>query len=612
MHPLNNSRIVFIGLLSCLILISMAATAFGDTLIYMMDDVVVTASRTPTLYHELARSVIVIGLEDNPGGSSLNDILRLASGVDIRQRGAHGAQADVSIRGGSFEQTLILIDGIKVTDPQTGHHNLDIPVSTEEIDRIEILKGPAARLYGPNAFDGVINIITRPITENRTQAGMSFGGHGLYEQSLMVSMQDETVYHRAAIERRLSTGYRDNTEYDLLTFSYRSGVVTEAGRMGLSVRYSDKEFGAYRFYSDRFPDEWEATETLFLETDGRWQIGSTTLAPKLFYRRHEDDFVLDRSRPDWYRNRHTTDQYGAEFQTTLTASDFDLALGGELVGEEIKSGSLGNHYRLRGGLFFEARFLPLERLSLIPGASLYRYTDWDWNIWPGLDIGYRLGQKSRLYAAVGKSFRVPTYTELYYLSPANTGNENLRPEKSWTYEAGLNVRRPIWEGAISAFHRNGQNLIDWVRSDPDFPWQAQNIASVNTSGVELSANLLISRLTDNLPLSKLAVQYQYLDSDHESCGLESKYIADHLKHQLIGRASFEWGRQISQNLTIRYADRLSGDSYTVVDSHLSWHRGDIELFVEGSNLFDTEYSEIGTIPMPGRWLKTGFRLNLSK
>ncbi|MCP4570653.1 MAG: TonB-dependent receptor [FCB group bacterium] len=613
----NFSRLVMIGcfLTVALTLLNISVraevVATGDSLIYEMNDLVVTASRHPVLYHDLARSIVVLSPDQAGGSSDIETLLRYAAGVDIRRRGASGVQADIGIRGGSFEQTLVLIDGSKTTDAQTGHHNFDLPVSGAEIDRIEILKGPAARLYGPNAFGGVINIITRPPGPRGARAEMTVGENGLFEQSYVLTARDGQIHHRAVIERRLSTGYQDNTEYDLLTLAYRNGIEMPSGQVGLSVRYGDKQFGAHRFYSDRFPDEWEATETLFLQADAELYRGPLVLTPKLFYRRHKDDFILDRNRPDWYRNRHSTDQYGLEFQTGLTTAGTVLNFGGELSGEQIKSASLGDHYRLKGGLFFEAQLSPIENLTIVPGATLYRYTDWDWRLWPGVDIGYRLSRGLRLYAAAGRSFRVPTYTELYYQSPANMGNADLKPEKSWTYEIGLKHQSRWGQNEISVFVRDGQDLIDWVRPDSLSAWQVQNAASVITTGFELSTRLNVNRLSGNLPLSSVGLRYQFLDSDHSVQCLQSKYIADHLRHQLIGDLDWRWSGAIRQNLTVRYLDRLTDDDYLIIDTRLAWKVSKLEIFAEASNLFNVAYSEVGTIPMPGRWLKAGVRLNLS-
>ena len=129
---------------------------------YELDEVVFTAGRTPIEAQQAARIVTVITkseIERAPA-QNLNDLLRYIAGVDIRQRGPLGAQADISIRGGTFDQTLILLNGGNITDPQTGHHNLDLPIDVESIERIEILQGPSAKSFGPNAFNGAINIIT--------------------------------------------------------------------------------------------------------------------------------------------------------------------------------------------------------------------------------------------------------------------------------------------------------------------------------------------------------------------------------------------------------------------------------------------------------------------
>jgi len=453
--------------------------------IQILDDIIiVTASRVPTTFSELSRSVFIISRDEiaSSPGRSIGDYLSLVPGVDVRRRGSHGVQADVSIRGGTFQQTLFLIDGIKVSDPQTGHHNLDLPLTMTEVDRIEILKGPGSRIYGPNAMSGVVNIITRNTTGRQIQLETSGGGDDFFERQLAVTYPVAGTTHRLALSRRSSSGHRDNTEFDIRTMAYRAGIAAGESTVRVSSRYVEKEFGAYRFYSDRFPDEWEATKTWFLSVDADLKIAPISLTPRLFWRRHEDDFVLDRNRPDWFRNKHSTDHYGAEIQATLTTSWGTTVIGGELANEEIESSNLGDHSRNRGGVFVEQRFKPTDRLTLVPGAWIFRYSDWGWEAWPGIDLGYQWTPTSRVYVSTGRSYRIPTYTELFYKSPANMGNSELRPEEAWTHELGATLSGNMFSANLSLFVRKGSNLIDWGRGSPEDPWQVMNVSKTTTQG----------------------------------------------------------------------------------------------------------------------------------
>lgn len=585
--------------------------AAGDRDVVVMDDVIVTAARTPTLASELARSVIVLDRNDIADARSIEELLVQAAGVDIRRRGQGGVQSDLSIRGTNFEQTLVLIDGIKVSDPQTGHHTLDLPLELDDIERIEILRGPGSRLYGPNAVGGVIQIITRVAAGRRLRLKMTGGDFGLFERTVSLSLPIGPSTHGLTLSQRQSTGYRDNTEFDVTSAAYAASIATGVGSISVDARYGEKDFGAHRFYSDAYPDEYEATETTLLSARGDLTLGNVTARPRLFWRRHDDDFILDRNRPDWYRNRHSTDVYGGEWQGSLTTEHVVATVGGELAGENIASSSFGDHFRLRHGLFAELTLAPFDRLSIITGLSLYRYGAWAWQAWPGIDVGYSLDDNIRIYASVGKAFRVPTFTELYYVSPANMGNPDLRPERSWTYEGGMAWRSGAVALTPAVFMRRGRDLIDWARTSPDDPWTVRNVSSATTVGVETRLHLTPTLMWESSPLTSLSLQYAWLDVERDASNWESKYILDNLRHQVILDLAGRLSGSLFPSARLRYQQRQTGDDYVVVDAHLSWKKDALELFADASNLFDRSHSEIGTIPMPGRWVRVGVSYSLT-
>ena len=578
--------------------------------IHELDEIVVTAGRMPTAFSDLARSVTVIGYDDiqNAPVHSVQGVLEYAIGVDIRQRGPLGVQADVRIRGGTFEQVLILIDGVKASDPQTGHHNLNLPLTLDDIERIEILKGQGARLYGPNALDGVINIITRKGKEKRAHLNVTVGDYGLSEERVSLSYPLGVFGHRLSLSRRASTGYRENTDFDILVVSYGTSVRVDSGEGALYLGYVDKEFGANSFYSDDFPDQWEHIEAGFLHAVADLKVHRFSFSPRLYWRRHKDDFILDRERPQWYRNRHTTDVYGVEFQLTVPSKLGFATFGGEAGQEKIESTNLGNRSRTKGGFFFEYQLALGEKLTLVPGAFAYRYSGWGWEIWPGMDLGVQIAGRTRLYGSVGRSFRVPTYTELYYSSPANAGNPNTRSEEAWTYETGVSWAREILRGNLAVFRREGRDLIDWVRAERTDPWHVRNIAHVNTEGLEISVTFDPDRATGHLPLSRMHASYAFLDAHKRTEAFESKYVLDQLRHQFILNIEHNLFYSLKQGWKLRYEDRPAGESHFLLDTRISWQYRKMKLFIEATNLFDTTYRDVGSIPMPGRWIKAGLAL----
>jgi iron complex outermembrane receptor protein len=616
--PVNWGTRMYIGVAGSIVqviivaLLAFAASAHAqDQPIHSLEEIVVTASRIPITFSDIPRSTIVIARRDIQTAPvhSVQGLLEYALGVDERQRGPFGVQADVRVRGGTNEQTLNLEDGIRVSDPQTGHHNLDLPFALDDIERIEILKGHGSSLYGPNAFGGVINIITRKTRENAANLEVTVGDYRSSGVCMSLSYPLGTSGHHLSLSKKGSAGYRDNSDFDISTVSYSSSIQVGSGEVGLCLGYMDKEFGANGFYSESFPHQWEETKTSFLSARLRLEGDGLTFSPKLYWREHKDHFVLDRENPEWYQNRHTTRTQGIEFQSAIRSRIGVTAFGVEAGREEIESTNLGNHARTKGGIFFEHRLVLGEWLLLALGA-FGSYSDWGWKIWPGIDLGFQLSDAIRPYGSVGHSFRVPTYTELYYSSPANKGSPGLRPEEAWTYEVGLNWRKGILAGNLAVFRREGRDLIDWVRAESIDPWEARNIARVNTNGLEISLRSDLGGLKGHFPVSAIHAGYAFLDSEKRTRNFESKYVLEHLKHQLIVGLEYDLPHQLKQNWKIRYEGRSGYDGHVLADTRISYRYTRVEFFVEATNLFDLTYVEAGWVPMPGRWVMAALKLNL--
>ncbi len=580
---------------------------------YESEEITVTARKIPTTFSDLTRSIIVIGREEIQTAPvhSVQDLLQFVAGVDVRQRGPLGVQADVRIRGSSFEQTLILVNGVKMSNPQTGHHNLDIPLTLADIERVEILKGHGSRLYGPNAFGGVINIITKKNDKKQGQLKVVGGNFKFSQNDLSVTQSIGRFDNTLSLSLIKSAGYHPNTDFDNRTFFYQSTAKLGAGTFNLSYGYIDKNFGAYKFYSERFPNERERINSGFLNSALSFDKDNYSVSVKAYWQRHKDDFILDNLRPNWYRNRHITNLRGLEFQTTLKSHIGSTSLGGEIAGEGIKSSNLGDHSRARGGIFFEQELRPTKKLMFVPGFSFYYYSDWGWQMWPGLDVGFQLTKTLRTFGSAGRSFRVPTYTELFYNSPANTGNRNLKPEQVWEYETGLRWKKYFFAGEIAVFRRHGQHLIDWVRYNTDEPWQALNIAQRITNGAEISLMIHPKWIKKDSPIREIQLSYNHLESGKNTKQFTSKYSPDYLRQQFIFKIAYRSFYNIKQNWRLRYEERSGKQSNILVDVRLYFNYKNLEFFMEATNLFNTKYVEMGFIPMPGRWIMAGINFRLS-
>ncbi|MEO8398693.1 MAG: TonB-dependent receptor [Ignavibacteriaceae bacterium] len=586
---------------------------FSQTIQHQLDDVIVTAGRTPTTFSNLTRSVIVINSDEIKEApvNSIQDILQYAAGVDVKQRGVEGVQADVSIRGGTFEETLILIDGVKISDPQTAHHNLNLPITLDNVERIEILKGQGSRIYGPNAFSGVVNIITKKKAERSISLEAIGGENSFYDGTMHVSYPAGNLSNHLSFSKKKSDGYRHNTNFDMINFSYGSSLKINRGNINLLLGYNDKKFGADGFYSSSFPNQWEHTKTKLLNLSADLGNETFTISPKFYFRRNDDEFLLNYIVPSFYQNIHQTNVYGFEIQSSIITSLGTTSFGGEYGKDKIESTNLGDHSREKKGFFAEHKFSPLSKLNFIIGAFAYDYSTIGWKFWPGLDASYNIAENVRLFGSVGKAFRIPSYTELYYNDPVTKGNPNLLHEETLNYEIGINFVKKLYSFELSLFRKEGKNIIDWFKQSSDeTQWTVSNISKVNTNGFEVGIFTTPQILFNNFPVYKFSVNYIYLDSDRKAFNFISRYALDYLRHQLIITVSNNFFFDIIQSWALRYENRVNFEDYFLVDTKFFREFNHFELFLKATNLFNKSYNDISSAPLPGRWIMGGIKLNI--
>jgi vitamin B12 transporter len=581
------------------------------TPVYAIDPIVVTASRVPTVFSRSLRSVSIIdslAIEEAPA-QSVHDLMELAGGVDVRKRGIFGVQADLSIRGGTFGQTLLLLDGSKVMDPQTNHHNTNLPLTSFDIERIEVLKGPGSRLYGPNAFGGVVNIITVPPSRERARLRAAGGQHGYYEGVLSCDPPVGWGLHHLTVSKTQSDGYRMNTDFDIRSVFYKGTLPLGAAEVTLSAGHIDNEFGANSFYVDpsKSKNEWERVQTTLINASSNFEGARVSMTPRLIARRNEDHYVFNRDDPGLYENLHTTWNVAGENSLVLHSRLGMTAVGMELGRESITSTRLDTLSRWKGGISIEQHLTAGKRWILVLGGFAYRYSDWGWQVWPGADIGYEFSAGGRLYCTLNRSFRVPTYTELYYISPSNVGDPELQPEEGWVYEIGARESFGPVSMQCSVFRREGTNIIDWTRPRGSTAlWQAMMIGDLDMNGFESEARLDIRRMT----VERIQADYTFLDSDKNLDGLESAYALANVRHQARLFLYQRWSRRLIQSWKLQYQKRSEERGRFLVDTRFAWKDGTVTLFAEASNVFDTPYDDLKALPLPGRWIRGGVELDL--
>jgi iron complex outermembrane receptor protein len=647
-------KITTIALSYSIVLVPLQVLSQTDTTVTKnldLEEVVVSAQKSPVLYSQLSRMLTTVNDEEikQLPVSSVDDLLENFSGVDIRQRG-NGIQADISIRGGSFDQNLILLNGVNISDPQTGHHSLNLPLDLTAIERIEILEGPGSRVFGPNAFSGAINIITNQSDDNYTKAQFTAGDFGLFSGNVATSYKIGKTKHFLSFSKSNSKGYMKNTDFDQYNMFYNSNFSSDIGKVDFQLGYSNKEFGANSFYTPAYPDQFEEIKTTF--TSLRFETGEKIkLIPVVYFRRHQDRFELFRYDPaSWYtgHNYHLTDIYGIKIDSRISTKLGVTAFGAEIRSENIWSNVLGNvtgdtisaigesdgfytrEYSRTISNYFLEHALEFGQFTMSAGvlASWVSENDFDFTLFPGFDLGYSINKRYRIYATVNKSLRLPTFTDLFYNGPSNIGNPDLKPEEAWSYELGIKYNTNMLESSISYFYRDATDVIEWVRPENatiDDKWKTQNLTHVETNGITFRGKLNLGKWSFN----NITLSYAWLDQKASASidAFETKYSSNHLKHNLILNLKQTLLSKVGVSWVLRYQDRAGNylqydkntnsyigekdfDPYLLVDAKINYTWGICTIFSEISNLFNQNYTDIGNLEMPGRWFKAGFNVHI--
>ncbi len=599
-------------LLFCLSVVFQAFSQESDTLKYTFSEILVEGNRIQLPFNENSRSVAVLTRDQlqNLPSISVAEVLRYVSGVDIRQRGAHGVQADVSIRGGTFDQVLILINGVKMSDPQTGHHSLNLPIDLENVERIEVLKGPGARIFGQNAFAGAINIITKVPDQQLAKVKIQGGDFGLYGVKGAVALPAGNSKHYLSLSRDASSGYRYNTDYEINNAFYQSQFdLSERQRIQLLAGFTERKFGANGFYaSPMFKDQYEEIQTSLVSLGYTLRTERWTLSPRAYWRRNQDLYLFVRNNPPVYRNMHIGNVLGVEINSTYRSKLGLTGIGIDVNATALRSNNLGDRNRTTISAFVEHRFLLLdENLDITPGILFNSFSDFGANFLPGIEAGYRINEALKFFANVGYTYRIPTFTDLYYQDRANVGNPALQPESALSYELGLSYTLPGWRVQMSYFRRVGRDLIDWTKAQEADPWQPQNFGEVTLQGLDVNGDISFPIwLKRNTFLQRLHLGYTYLDgATFNEDFTFSRYALDHLRHQVIAGIETKLLGKLFFNLQFRYNDRVNLPDYKLWDASLRWNSRKWNAFLDVSNVGDAVYTETNLVDMPGRWLRAG-------
>lgn len=575
-------------------------------------EVVVTSTRIDLPFDENSRTIQIVTASDikKLGITNVADALQQVAGIDVRRQGVNGMQADLYIRGGSFDQTLLLIDGIKVDDPQTGHHTLNLALPIEVIERIEIIKGPAARIFGQNAFSGAVNIVTKNAPSNALVTKFQAGSYDQFLAEATGSINLDNSSHIVHFSKIFSNGYRENTDFDNQNIFVKSQFNKNKLPINLIASHSERKFGANGFYGiPTATQQYEETQASLVGFSTVIKKGNLTWKPRVYWRRNQDEYLYIRNNPSAYRNLHMTNKVAAELNGSYTSNIGITGFGVEFSKYYIESNRLGDNQREIATLFLEHRFQFLDnKLDVTPGIAASYFSDFDNKLFPGIDVGYKINNEVRVYGNIGYTYRVPTYTDLYYVGPQATGNANLQPEDALAQELGVRWNSNRFGLSLVGFNRDSNDLIDYVRVNPsDVAFSPQNIQDVNTKGFEtqLDYKFKINNLSQKINLGYTFIE----DEIKKTVAVESRYSINSLKHQLVGSYQMQWFKNFSNSVAYRYLERTSGVSYNVVDLSAVYKLNDMEFSIYANNIFNTEYSETSLIPMPKGNMMFGLKYN---
>lgn len=623
-----------------------------------LGDVEITGSRAPLALGQAARMVTVLDsakIAQAPV-QSINDLLKYATGVDVRQRGPIGAQTDIGIRGGTHEQVAILLNGINICDPQTGHNAFDFPTDISEIERIEIIQGPAGRIIGTSSLVGAINIVTKPRKQSGAEAYLETGSYGYLRSGAVVSLSKQQkkgslLSNQLSGSYARSDGYSRNEEGQL-NMDFKGGKAFWQGcfeddwlqlrwHAGLSI----KSFGSNTFYSANYDNQFERTGKWFSALYAETKKGWFHFRPQVYWNHSTDRFELIRNQPEKVPyNYNRSDVIGVNMNGWFDWALGRTAVGAELRNEDLVSGNLGEalshpkhihgtdrYYEYginRTNISFHLEHnILLRNFTLSAGVIAVKnsWNEMNFQFYPGADASYRIGSHWKVYASWNTSLRMPSATELYYNSKGYKPNPYLEPEELSAAEVGLKHASRGIEANLSVYHHHYSNMVDWVRSSEEgYTWECVNYTKVNAWGAEVGVKLDFGTLLAGQKLLEtLDLSYQRIDQHKKHYDdYVRQSMQEYLRHKFVAGLCvrlMESRNLGNMHLSLHYRFQDRAGSYTsragetcdykpygLVDARLSWDKTRLNIYAQANNLTNyKDYVDYGNVPQPGIWFTVG-------
>ncbi|MDC0584265.1 TonB-dependent receptor [Bacteroidales bacterium] len=653
-------KISVIGASYSLLGIALPSFSQSDTLNIFenvdIDEVSVLGARAGSSFKTIGRQMEVITRDEisKLPVSSVSELLSHTTGVDIRSRGANDVQSDISLRGGTFDQVMVLVNGINVSDAQTGHHNMNLPVDLESIERIEVLYGPGARTNGVNAFSGAINIVTKQYETDNATIGVELGEHAFQKYSAAINTKTLGIKSHIAFNKALSNGYIYNSDFDITNLLYTARYGKDDYSLEATYGYTDKKFGANTFYHYFFDDQYEETQSQFagLKVTSGNLVKQTLNAS---FRYHNDHYEFLREDQDYYlpiegswintkqqdtiswysqHNNHYSRNFQLGYNASFQVSNFTSTVGLNYNNVKLYSNNLkekvmigdtfflkNNHIRTDVGLYLEEKYT-FNRLHITAGILINHNDAYDekMQFLPGIDLAYWINDHIKIKTAYNITMRLPSYTDLYLKTSSNKGNQDLKPEKAQTIEGGFDFFSSSIRANVSAFYRMGNNIIDWVLDEKIY--YAQNIDNFNIGGISAAV-----KYNPGIPvLNYISINGLVQESNGTTDKGFSKYTHDHLKYKAAGDISispienfdilfnaqlFERNGQYYKPLTDGGFEQTNYTQVLTMNVKIQYTAMElVKIYCNLTNLSNEKFYQMDSVELPGRWITAGAKVNL--
>jgi len=517
--------------------------------------------------------------------SSLEELLDYSSSTNLKERAPFGIQQDLSIRGSVFEDAYVTLGGVKINDPQTGHFTLEIPLTSADLEEIDIYKNSQR-----------VDFKLKPPQGKGVLLKSSFGQYALWENLMSVNFPILESKNRLSVEHKISKGSRADTDFEIYNFSYHSLLNLDNRELEFLFGSTKRDFGADSFYSSRFRQEEEHVNQRFFLARLSMDEELFKLNNTAYFRRHGDKFILDRSNPPFSTNIHTSYVYGLKEELDFRN---DIFTNLNIEEEKIDSTNLGKHSRQRKGILAGLHEKQTGKFLYNVSAGTDYYSKWGYLENGHLGLGFLPRDNFKLRFSYDRLWRAPSFTELYYSDAANKGNPGLGIQRSNNFDLGFDFFPKEFLGISSSiFLKDQYDTIDWVRNNPADLWQATNVGNVKAYGIDVSPEV---KFKDCI-LEKISVGYTYLALNKESPFAFSKYVFDYDRHKVVTNFGFNYKGYLA-NLISNFAAPVDRRKYVTFDLKLEKKLRNFTVALEGMNIFNKSYEELKDIDGTKRWYK---------